>query len=271
MFHQLHTYPKPVLAWASGVADGAGLGLLSACRYRLGTPSLCLSQTEVLSGYCPAAGATWYLNRLPGNIGLFLALTGVGIRAGDAYRLGLLDNLVDGNSLEPLLESLRQTRWDTTMAANDNRLHRLLKQFPRESATAENSPMANHETAIIEDCRAPGVNDVISALQARSDDDPWYAEVQRNLRRASPVSSRLIHEQLQRGESLSLAAGLRMEVDLTVNCLQREEAVNGIWSRLNPDRGSPSWSYPNPEEVPDEWIASHFESPWRNTHPLGHL
>lgn len=271
LFHQLQTFPKPVLAWATGIAQGAGLGLLSACRYRLGTPSLRLSQPEALKGFCPGVGATWYLNRLPGNLGLFLALTGIDIEAGDAYRLGLIDGVVPADSLEPLIALLQQTRWEPTMAANDNRLHRLLKQFPRAAVNATTSPMAAWERAIIEDCGAAQTQDVLEALQQRADEDSWFTRVKENLRRASPVSCRLIHEQLRRGRSLSLTAMLRMEIDLIVNCLKREEAVNGIWSSLNPDKGPPNWSYTTPADIPEDWVASHFESPWPEAHPLAAL
>lgn len=271
LFHQLHTYPKPVLAWANGVAEGAGLGLLSACRYRLGTPSLRLSQPEALKGFCPGVGATWYLNRLPGNLGLFLALAGVGIEAGDACRLGLIDGVVATDSLEPLIALLQQTRWESTLAANDNRLHRLLKQFPRMPANAAASPMAAWEKAIIDDCRAEQTQDILAALQQRTGTDSWFGRVKENLHRVSPVSCRLIHEQLRRGQSLSLVAMLRMEIDLIVNCLKREEAVHGIWSYLNPDNGPPNWSYTNPADIPEDWVESHFQSPWPEAHPLAAL
>ena len=65
------------------------LGLLAACRYRLATPDVTLAMPEISIGLFPDVGASWFLNRLPGRIGLFMGLTGARLNITDSIRIGL--------------------------------------------------------------------------------------------------------------------------------------------------------------------------------------
>src|SRR5690606_2635446 len=74
--YSLHRFPKPVIGIGRGIVMGGGLGLMSACRYRLVTPDVTLAMPEISIGLFPDVGASWFLNRLPGRLGLFMGLTG---------------------------------------------------------------------------------------------------------------------------------------------------------------------------------------------------
>ena len=72
----LHTYPKPLLCWGHGYVLGGGMGLLQGASTRIVTPSSRLAMPEISIGLYPDVGASWFLSRLPGKLGLFLGLTG---------------------------------------------------------------------------------------------------------------------------------------------------------------------------------------------------
>lgn len=74
-----------------GLAFGAGAGLFQACAVRLVTPKFMLAMPEVKIGLIPDCGATRFFARMPGCTGMFAALTGWRIAAGDALALGLAD------------------------------------------------------------------------------------------------------------------------------------------------------------------------------------
>src|SRR5690606_40488077 len=61
------------------------LGLLSACRYRLVTPDVTLAMPEISIGLFPDVGASWFLNRLPGRLGLFMGLTGARLNRSEEH------------------------------------------------------------------------------------------------------------------------------------------------------------------------------------------
>lgn len=82
------------IAIADGYAFGSGQGLFQACRQRLVSPRALLSMPECRIGLVPDCGASWFLPRLPGSVGMFAALTGTRVCGGDAVALGLADGLV---------------------------------------------------------------------------------------------------------------------------------------------------------------------------------
>lgn len=77
-----------------GLAFGAGAGLFQACAVRLVTSRFLMAMPEAKIGIVPDCGATRFFARMPGCTGMFAALTGWRIGAGDALALGLADGCV---------------------------------------------------------------------------------------------------------------------------------------------------------------------------------
>lgn len=83
---------------------------------------------EITIGLYPDVGGTWFLNRMPGHIGLFLALTG----AADAIFAKLADYQVSHAEKLPLLAALLTQPWSGQQDAV--LLTRLLQEAGRRSA-----------------------------------------------------------------------------------------------------------------------------------------
>ena len=86
---------KPVIAAVNGFALGGGLETAMACTFRIAVEHAHFGQPEVKLGLIPGGGGT---QRLPGLIGkgraLQLMLTGAPIGAEEAYRVGLVNEVV---------------------------------------------------------------------------------------------------------------------------------------------------------------------------------
>jgi 3-hydroxyacyl-CoA dehydrogenase len=93
--------PKPVVAALGGAVLGGGLEIAQACNYRVVGPSASLGQPEVKLGIPPGAGGT---QRLPRLVGLVAAsdmiLSGRPVGAKEAVKIGLADQLVEGDLLD---------------------------------------------------------------------------------------------------------------------------------------------------------------------------
>lgn len=76
MNHRLFTYAKDIVAFMDGITMGGGVGISQPCRYRVATGNTRLAMPETGIGLFPDVGGGWYLSRLPGRIGQYLALTG---------------------------------------------------------------------------------------------------------------------------------------------------------------------------------------------------
>jgi enoyl-CoA hydratase/carnithine racemase len=86
---------KPVIAAVNGFALGGGCELAMACSIRVAAPSAKFGQPEVKLGVIPGYGGTQRLPRLVGRgRALKLILSGDIIDAAEAYRIGLVDELV---------------------------------------------------------------------------------------------------------------------------------------------------------------------------------
>ena len=98
---------KPVIAAVNGFALGAGCETAMACTIRLATPQAKFGQPEVKLGVIPGAGGTQRLPRLVGKgRALQLILAGDMISADEAYRIGLVNEVVPVADLIPRAEAI---------------------------------------------------------------------------------------------------------------------------------------------------------------------
>jgi enoyl-CoA hydratase/carnithine racemase len=85
---------------------------------------------EISIGLYPDVGAGWFLSRLPGRFGLFLALSGAPINANDALQLGLADRVLLDSQQDALLAGLTQLNWQRQP---ERQLLSLLKALEQEA------------------------------------------------------------------------------------------------------------------------------------------
>jgi len=261
--YSLHRFPKPVVGIGHGVVMGGGLGLLSACRYRLVTPDLTLAMPEISIGLFPDVGASWFLNRLPGRLGLFMGLTGARLNVTDTLRVGLADMALLPEDRNTLLAQLQEQRWTGEAAADDNRLFRLLNQLPAPDYRAlPQSNLEQHEQAIARLSAGDELPAVVDQLLDSDIDSDWWRTCIDTLRGGCPVSAWLVWTQLKKAQQMSLKDVFRMELAMALECSRRPDLPEGIRARMVDKDQKPAWSYATVAEVPEDIVAAHFEPEW---------
>lgn len=268
--YTLHRYPKPVVGLGHGIIMGGGLGLFSACRYRLLTPDAALAMPEASIGLFPDVGASWFLNRLPGRLGLFMGLTGARLNVTDALRVGLADMALPAEGPKTLLEQLQHERWSGHSAADDNRLFRLLNQLENpDYRSLPASHLEQHERDIARLCAGTSLPEIVSQLKTSSIDSEWWRACVATLKAGCPVSAWLIWNQLQKAQQMSLKDVFRMELAMVWECVRRPDLTEGIRARLIDKDQNPQWSFSQLEEVPEAVIEAHFLPVWNDeTDPM---
>jgi enoyl-CoA hydratase len=99
VFRLIETLGKPVIACIDGFALGGGCELAMACTLRLAASTARFGQPEIRLGLIPGWGGTQRLPRLAGRgAALKMILTGAPIDAAEALRIGLVDEVVPGDS-----------------------------------------------------------------------------------------------------------------------------------------------------------------------------
>jgi len=98
----LFAYRKPVVVIMDGITMGGGVGLAMPCRYRVATEKTLFAMPETAIGLFPDVGGGWWLPRLPGESGLWLALTGARIKAADCLLLGIATDFVNSADVEAI-------------------------------------------------------------------------------------------------------------------------------------------------------------------------
>ncbi len=107
VFSQIENLGKPVIAAVNGFALGGGCELAMACSLRVASENARFGQPEVKLGLIPGYGGTQRLTALVGKgRSLELLLTGEGITAAEAYRMGLVNQVVPAENLLPACEAL---------------------------------------------------------------------------------------------------------------------------------------------------------------------
>ena len=92
-------YPKPYISLIDGIVMGGGVGVSLHGRYRVAGERYLFAMPEVAIGFFPDVGATYALPRLPGETGMYLALTGSGSKRAEAVMLGLATHAVARRAL----------------------------------------------------------------------------------------------------------------------------------------------------------------------------
>lgn len=74
--HLIATYSKPYVAFMDGITMGGGVGLSIHAPFRIATERTKVAMPETDIGFFPEVGASFFLPRMDGKLGVYLALTG---------------------------------------------------------------------------------------------------------------------------------------------------------------------------------------------------
>jgi enoyl-CoA hydratase/carnithine racemase len=264
--HVLHTYPKPVVSWGQGLIMGGGLGLHQTAEHRIVTRSATLAMPEISIGLFPDVGAAWFLQRMPGRLGLFCGLTGVRLSAGDALHGGLADYHMDDDAGWQVLEAMRGLELSGNTSDDHGRIGTCLRRFHQ---AAEHTPLLQRAETINRLCdhRQPAA--LRDALAAAAADDAWFKPLLERVDHGSPTTFALVLEQFRRTRRSSLAEVLQLDLLLAMNFAHQHDFPEGVRALLLDKDGNPQWSPATLSEVTQQQVNRYFEPPidWEPWNP----
>ena len=247
--HRIHHYPKPFVALIDGVTMGGGCGLSLHSPFVVATERSMVAMPETVLGLFPDIGATWFLNKCPGQIGVALGLTGRRVKAADLKAVGLASHYVPTAKLDALVAALADVA-DLNAAS----VGRVLDEYGQDPGPAT---LPDDRAAIDQIFAFDRVEDILAALERES--APWAADALATMRRASPTSLKVTLRQLREGAKLpDVAAMLRVEYRLAVRSVGGTDFPEGVRAILVDKDNKPVWRPPTLGEVDDARLDAFF-------------
>ncbi|CAM5362363.1 enoyl-CoA hydratase/isomerase family protein [Eoetvoesiella caeni] len=273
--YAIHTCAKPVLCWGSGIVFGGGVGLMMGASHRVVTESTRFAMPEISIGIFPDVGGTWMLGRLADGIGMFLALTGAQLVAGDCRFLGLADYSIDSSKWTQLRHILDEQPWTDARRENDIRLDRALRTFESDpDGGVLPGPLQNHYTLIKGLCAGPDFDAICENLLSLTEhEDAWLRRAAMTFREGSPGSARLSFELLKRVRRMSLADAFRQEYTAVLQCMAMGDFPEGVRALLIDKDKSPRWNPRTLASASNDWAELFFTPSWPQGagHPLADM
>jgi enoyl-CoA hydratase/carnithine racemase len=262
--HLIHNYAKPTIALMDGVCMGGGMGISQGARLRVVTEHSTLAMPETNIGLFPDVGGGWFMARLPGALGEYLALTGHPLKAADAIAIGWADVMLPAALLPAVVEALGDQTMDSGAMA--------LATVRARAQDVDNGALEAHRLAIDHHFSRPTLQDIADSLAY--DADEWAQHTRHALRQRSPLMMAVTLEQVRRARGMGLADELRMERNMVRHCFNlrpgaASETAEGIRALAVDKDHQPRWNPARIEDVRMDDVLAFFAPPWpASAHPL---
>jgi len=239
---QIGAYPKPYIALMHGFVLGGGAGVSVHGCLRLADTDLSFAMPETGIGFIPDIGSSYFLSRCPGQLGLYLGLTGARIGASDALAAGLVDKIMARGDFAPLLDRL----------ANGEEPGAVADGFARKPPAGELLRRRCIDTAFA----APSVEAILERLDRDGSD--FARAAAEMLRARSPTSLKLVLRLLHGARGQSLKACLAMEYRLAMRVIESHDFREGVRAALVDKDRKPRWRPASLAAVPQQDIDAAF-------------
>jgi enoyl-CoA hydratase/carnithine racemase len=203
-------------------------------------------------GFFPDIGASFFLDRCPGQLGIYLGLTGSRLKSDDTLYAGLLDCIIESSNIPTLIESLANTDMNEQTST---RVMQCLQEF--KSTTAQPSHLAEQQTLIDRCFNAETIEDILNRLNQESSD--FAQNTVSNLLKKSPTSLKVTLALLRKTKQVTIEQCLQMDYRLVKHFLRNHDFSEGVRAVVIDKDNQPQWQPKKLEDITDEAVSKYFE------------
>lgn len=252
----IYEYAKPIIAVLDGVVMGGGVGIAYGASHRIVTEKTKWAMPEMNIAFFPDVGAAYFLNKAPGELGKYLALTATTIPAEDVLYANAADVFCTTEKLPSLVEAIENENW--LEGSVEDKLNGIFNEYgedaPKEGTLAGlqeqiDKHFAGHDT----------VEAIIESLE--SDDSDFATKTKETILSKSPVSTKVTLKQIINGKGKSLEECLATDLILAKNFIRNKDFFEGVRSILIDRDQNPQYKYTKLDEVSAALVDSYFEEP----------
>lgn len=269
--HLIASYQKPYIAYMDGITMGGGVGLSVHAPFRIATENTVFAMPETTIGFYPEVGASFFLPRMDGQMGIYLALTSEQLKGVDVFYHGIATHYLHSTSLDALSQRLAELQFKDYTPLQDR--HKLIASTIAEFTTGLPNPRPTIHGALrkaIDMCFSHHTAlEILAALQdlsespsTSSDLKIWADKTIATIRERSPTGVAVSLREMQKGRGWSIARAFQNEYDISSHFMNHPDFVTGVYARLiERKKGRPEWKPSSLEEVKEEDVERFFTTP----------
>lgn len=242
------TYPKPYIAITDGVLMGGGMGLAAHAHFHIMGDHIKAAMPETNIGYFPDVGATDFLQKASGRLGLYLGLTGNHISTGDALYARWGTHYVPSNFHINLAKDLI-----ALPHKDQDSIQKLLLSFQK---TPPPSNLQKHQRDIDEFFHGKNALDILQNLEASP--LPFAQQTAKTLRHRSPTSLAITYHQITSGPKEDMEKVMAFEFILSQSLTPTYDFCEGIRAAVIDKDRNPQWHPKLLEDVQETEIKKFF-------------
>jgi enoyl-CoA hydratase len=244
--HLLFEYKKSIITFMDGICMGGGVGISLPAKFRVATENTRFAMPETGIGLFPDVGGGWYLSRLEGRVGQFLALTGARLDGSECLTLGLATHYLPSEKLAVAKERIAQ---------NPNRIGGILGDLsvsPPKARIADNVANINRHFA------SDVYEEILTSLEADGGD--WAMKERDTLGTKSPQTCKVALRQLNEGASMpDFAAEMKQEYAIGTRVVSKHDFIEGVRALIIDKDNAPVWNPATPPEMSAKMVDAIFK------------
>lgn len=267
--HLIATYPKPYIAYMDGITMGGGVGLSVHAPIRIATERTLFAMPETTIGFFPDVGGSFFLPRLEGRLGTYLALTSERLKGVNAFYAGVATHYIDSSSLSSLTARLAELVFKD-YEDMDSRLATIAATIAEfDTGLPHDEPMllAGELRKAIDRCFGHiEIEAIIRALEDEEKDTElpqhirdWATSTIKTLSERSPTSLKVTLKQMELGRNWSIGEAFKNEYHIAGNFMSHPDFDSGVSARLiHKLPTTPTWNPPTLQDVTRQDVDRFF-------------
>lgn len=260
------TYPKPFIAYMDGITMGGGVGLSVHAPFRIATENTIFSMPETSIGFFPDVGGSFFLPRLDGYIGTYLALTSSQLNGVNAFYTGIATHYIDSSSLPGLTARLGELEFKDYLSLNDRLsiIAATIEEYQTGIPPNERMLIAGDLRRAIDRCfRHDRVEDILNALECErsSEVGEWASKTIETLLERSPTSLKVTLKQMRLGTKWDISEAFQREYIMASRFMELPDFATGVSARLiHKPPTKPKWDPARVDDVQDTVVDEYFRT-----------
>ena len=248
----IKAFRKPCITIMDGVTMGGGVGLSVHGSHRVATERTLFAMPETGIGLFPDVGGGWFLPRLRGELGTWLAMTGARLKGADVAAARVATHFLPSELVPNLISQIESADFSNGAA---EMLGEILKSATH---TVPAGSFEAHMETINQCFSSDSAEAIVQALKA--DGSEWAQNQVETIATKSPETVKVALRQLREGGKLeSFEENMRMEYRIGWRKVCSPDFLEGVRAVIIEKDHAPNWSPASLEAVSDGDVAKYFE------------